>query len=150
MALTTQQEKFAQAYVSGMTKAAAYRHAYPAAGKWKPNTVHKEAWALAAHPKVSPRIRELRAELASANLMDKTEYMGLLAEAVRTPISDIHEDHPLCQAAVDTAYGRNIRSVSKLEAGKQLAALSGWTEEEDKKPIIKVIIGGNAEPEPGD
>jgi phage terminase small subunit len=65
MALTTQQETFAQAVVSLNNQQAAYRAAYTVGTATKWNTVSTEASRLAADPEVARRIQELR-DLAAA------------------------------------------------------------------------------------
>lgn len=65
--MTPKQEDFATALAAGLSQAAAYREAYPAAAKWKDATVWEEASRLAAHPEVRARLTELRAKAAAAN-----------------------------------------------------------------------------------
>lgn len=57
--LTAKQEAFAQAVASGMNYSDAYRHVYNVTST-APGTVNDDAWELAHHPEVSPRIAELR------------------------------------------------------------------------------------------
>jgi phage terminase small subunit len=61
--LTAPQEVFAQLVASGRSQAEAYRTAYPAAKKWKPESVYPEASKLMADPKVSTRVAVLRTEV---------------------------------------------------------------------------------------
>ncbi len=79
MALTPKQEAFAQAIVSGMSQADAYRKAYDA-GNMKPATVQSKASILMADGKVRARVEELRRPV-----VEKVQY-GLeqaMAEADR-------------------------------------------------------------------
>ena len=57
--LTNQQEAFAQAVIVEKTYSDAYRSAYDCSGMTD-KTVHEEASKLNVHPKVSPRVQELR------------------------------------------------------------------------------------------
>lgn len=60
--LTSQQEKFCQHYALNQSGADAYRHAYPASKKWKPNTFHPQVSRTLADPKIAARIRALEAK----------------------------------------------------------------------------------------
>jgi phage terminase small subunit len=63
--LTPQQEAFAAGLAAGMTQAEAYRKAYPAAVRWKDDSVWPKASALAANGKVQARVQTLMAIAAS-------------------------------------------------------------------------------------
>ncbi len=63
--LTPRQEAFAAGLATGLSQADAYRKAYPAAARWKDQSVWVEASKLA--PKVSQRVSELRAKAVAAN-----------------------------------------------------------------------------------
>lgn len=65
MALTPQQEKFAQGCVALVNQSAAYRQAYNVGPDTKWTTVSSDASKLAALPEVAARIRELQ-DLAAA------------------------------------------------------------------------------------
>lgn len=65
MALTPQQEKFAQAVVRLTNQSAAYRFAYNVGGDTKFTTISENASRLCADPEVGARIQELR-DLAAA------------------------------------------------------------------------------------
>ncbi len=60
MALTSQQEKFAQLVASGKTQADAYRGAYNVGEKTKVETIHNKASALMRIDEVRARVEELR------------------------------------------------------------------------------------------
>ena len=60
MALTSQQEKFAQLVASGKTQADSYRGAYKVGEKTKAETVQNEASKLMKNREVSARVEELR------------------------------------------------------------------------------------------
>lgn len=65
--MTPQREAFAAALAQGMTKAAAYRVAYPKSAKWADSALWSEASRVAADPKVSARVAELVQKAAGAN-----------------------------------------------------------------------------------
>jgi phage terminase small subunit len=67
MALTPQQEAFAQAVVRLPNQSAAYRFAYNVGGDTKFTTVHENASRTAADPEVAARIQELR-DIAAASV----------------------------------------------------------------------------------
>lgn len=60
MKLTSKQEAFAQAIVSGKNQSDAYRIAYPT-GRMKGASIHRNAKALTDNTKIASRIIELRA-----------------------------------------------------------------------------------------
>jgi len=76
--LTPQHDRFAQEVAAGKSQADAYRIAYPRSVKWKPSSVWESASKLAS--KVSPRIEELRAELAAQSMWSKEQSVKVLAE----------------------------------------------------------------------
>jgi hypothetical protein len=76
--LTIKQERFAQEYVATGNASEAYRRAYDTHGS--PETVAREAHALVTHPKVAPRIEELRAEISVWASLDRSAIAAELAE----------------------------------------------------------------------
>ena len=65
--LTAQQERFAQCMATGkMNQSEAYRDAYPRSQKWKETAVYAASSEMAAHSKVSLRIKELQAKVETA------------------------------------------------------------------------------------
>lgn len=64
--LTEAEEEFCGFIAAGYRQAEAYRKAFPASLKWKPNSVWSAASTLAAGPKVKARITAL-ATIAQAN-----------------------------------------------------------------------------------
>ena len=60
MALTSQQEKFAQLVASGKTQADSYRGAYNVGENTKPETIQKRASELMSNGAVKGRVEELR------------------------------------------------------------------------------------------
>lgn len=83
--LTAQQEAFAQALASGESQAEAYRIAYPRSRQWTPAHVHEQASKLVRHPKIAPRVTELRAPIVEAMQITQEErirrYAALAAKA---------------------------------------------------------------------
>lgn len=114
MALTAKQEAFAQAVASGMNQSDAYRSAYDA-GNMAAKTVTEKASALAADGKVSARVAELKAALATKALW--TREMSVLALA-------------------DIAQGEEVRANEKVAAIKELNAMHGFNEP------VKVQVAG--------
>ena len=62
--LTWQQESYAQLLASGRSQADAHRAAYPSSQRWTVEALYPEASRLAADPKISARVRALRAVIA--------------------------------------------------------------------------------------
>lgn len=161
--LTPQQEAFAQAVASGKSLAEAYRIAYPASLKWKPDSVHQSASKLMADPKVSPRVAELRGAAADRAELDAAE---IIREIRRLAVSDIagimhddgrvklpHELDPATRAAVASfkidEYGRiEYKFWDKGAALEKAAKIKGLYELDNKQktdPLADVLktLGGN-------
>lgn len=66
MAITSQQEKFAQCVASGMTQSDAYREAYDVKPTTKATSVNVSASQLMSDPNISQRVEELRAPVIKA------------------------------------------------------------------------------------
>ena len=66
MALTSQQEKFAQSVASGMNQSEAYREAYNVRKNTKIETVNNSAYKLMNDPDISARVDELRKPIVKA------------------------------------------------------------------------------------
>lgn len=106
--VTPQQEKFCQAFVSGMSQADAYRAAYKCA-KSKPSTVQEAASRLKADGKVSARIAELRAALNDKALWTRENSVQALKR-----IAD--------------GYGTETKPGEVVAAVKELNAMHGFNE----------------------
>lgn len=78
MALTSQQEAFAQAVASGKSQAEAYRIAYPK--NRKPERAWELASRLMANCNVSARVDSIRAELAERGLWTREDSVRILSE----------------------------------------------------------------------
>lgn len=77
--LTHKQEEFAQGVANGLTQSDAYRAAYDAENMTD-KQVHEESCKLAAHPKVSQRIDDLREEIEALRLWSRAKSIKVLAE----------------------------------------------------------------------
>lgn len=66
MAITSQQEKFAQSVASGMTQSDAYRAAYKVKSTTKAESVNQQASVLMADLNIASRVEELRAPVVKA------------------------------------------------------------------------------------
>jgi phage terminase small subunit len=83
--LTSKQEAFALAVVRGLNYTDAYREAYNVA-RMKPETVNRNAAALAKRSKIATRIEALRAEVAADV---KVEVGQVIRESARLGFADI-------------------------------------------------------------
>lgn len=88
MSITGPQETFAAGIAQGLSKAEAYRKAYPRAMKWKDEAVWAEASKLAANPKVSLRVQELLQKAAAAN---EVTVARVIREIARIGFFDIRK-----------------------------------------------------------
>jgi len=77
MTLTAQQERFAQAIADGMNQSDAYRSAYKAQNM-KDKQIHEEASKLAANPKVTQRLVELKGKLEEKALWTREDSVRAL------------------------------------------------------------------------
>lgn len=161
--LTPQQEKFAQAVASGKSLSEAYREAYPAAKKWKDDSVHNKASAMARSAQVSARVAVLAAKVEEQFAIDTSR---LLKEAHRLAHSDIanimhpdgrvklpHELDPETRAAVASfkidEYGRiEYKFWDKNAAIERLFKHKGLFEQDNKQktdPLADLLktLGGS-------
>lgn len=84
MALTPQQEKFAQAIVSGLSQSDAYRKAYPKSLKWKTESVNSNASTLASNTEVAQRVAELRKPVVEKAQYGLEQAMAEAEDALKT------------------------------------------------------------------
>jgi hypothetical protein len=120
MGLTSRQEAFARAVVQGRNQADAYRSAYPASLKWKPQHVWTEASELMAKPKVFRRVAELQRLAADYAVINATV---ILEEARRIALSDIrrlmHDDGRVkIPSELDAATAAAVESFQIDEYGR--------------------------------
>lgn len=78
ISLTPKREAFVQGVISGLSQRAAYIAAYPAAAKWKPETVDSKASHLLADDKVRARYEELQAETAKDARISRVKLLRRL------------------------------------------------------------------------
>jgi len=78
--LTPKQEAFAQAIVTGMSQADAYRAAYTVGDKTKPETVQNQAYILIKRPDISARVAELRKPVVEAVRITLLSHLERLRE----------------------------------------------------------------------
>jgi len=81
MALTAKQEAFCQAMAGGMNQTEAYRAAYDTSGM-ADKTVWDEAYNLANHPEVSPKVKLLKDELAARVLWTREQSVAVLVDVI--------------------------------------------------------------------
>lgn len=81
--LTTKQEEFAKAIVSGMNQADAYRSAYDTK-RMSDNSVYVNASKLMANAKVALRIKELRDQIATDSIMSAQKRLEWLTEVIKS------------------------------------------------------------------
>jgi hypothetical protein len=167
MALTPQQEKFAQGVVSGISLAEAYRQAYKKAAKWKDEAVWSQSSRLMANSKVSARVSELQAaaaaiavdtavEIAEENLrLAKSRISGIMHPngTVKLP----HELDPVTEAAIASfkidEYGRIEYKFwdknSALERAAKILGLFKKDNEQKADPLsdlARAIQGNSIQP----
>jgi hypothetical protein len=115
MALTPQQEKFAQGVASGLSQSDAYRAAYPKSVGWKADSVHQAASKLIADTKVSPRVAELRDALASKQLWTREQSVAVLCKVIAE--SDKGTDHIAAVKELNAMHGYNAAQKLDLTSG---------------------------------
>jgi len=100
MKLTSKQESFAKSVATGefTSLSAAYSKHYKT-NKMKPATIHQEASKLAANPKITHRINELRERIdratTSATLSDRDKVLEKLRVLLDTREQGQHVSHQL-------------------------------------------------------
>ena len=80
--LTSKQESFAQAIVTGMNQSDAYRAAYAVSATTKLETVNKRSSELMSNGEVSGRVKALQAELANKSLWTREQSVAVLSGVV--------------------------------------------------------------------
>ena len=110
--LTSKQEAFAQAIVSGMTQADAYRAAF-SAGKMTDKSIHELASRLMSDVKVTSRVEELRAPVIAKLQYGLEEAMLEAADSFR--VAKAKENGGAMVAAVQLRAKLNGLLVEKRE-----------------------------------
>ena len=126
--LTSKQEKFAQQVAAGISQSDAYRLVYPASKKRADVTVWVDASKLAANPKVSLRIKELKTK-AAAHCLITIEMLVKRLDDVR--IMALAEEKPQCGAAVNAIMAQ----AKLLGLDKQVVEVTG-----SGMPLINVTF----------
>lgn len=80
--LTEKQEQFTRNLLEGMSQSDAYRHAYPNTNATD-KTIYEKACRLANSPKVKARLKELRDQLATPNIMSAHERLEYLTRVIK-------------------------------------------------------------------
>ena len=110
---TPRQERFARLVASGeVTQEDAYMDCYPAARKWKPDAVRREASRLAHNPHISPTIAEIRAAANRVSRMKLERAQSILSARIEA----------LAAEANLATTGDLCRAVDSL------ARISGWNQ----------------------
>jgi len=119
-------EKFAQLCASGLPRAEAYRQA-AGAQAGKNADANSDDWLQCRG--VRERIRELQEENNRKSQLSREEALQWLAAVIKTPVGQVHTDHPLAQSyKLDNDGNLEVRMPSKIEAIALLAKLNGWCE----------------------
>jgi phage terminase small subunit len=80
--LTQKQETFVQGIIEGKSQAEAYKAAYNAS-RMSDNAIYREASLLMSTPKIAQRLKELRDQLATPNIMSAQERLELLTRMAK-------------------------------------------------------------------
>lgn len=78
--MTPKREAFAAALARGLTKAAAYREAFPASLKWQDATVWRRASEMSSDRDVQGRVEDLQLKAAAANEVTMAQHIATLEE----------------------------------------------------------------------
>ena len=123
--LSTSERKFAEAIVAGKVSQAT---AYLDAGYKAKDTqaAGSKGNRLAKRGRVAEYIQAIHHEAAIISVREAVMQLGeakeFLTDVIRTPVSKIDADSPLCHEV--TAHG--VKTIPKLPALQQLALMSGW------------------------
>jgi phage terminase small subunit len=109
--LTPKQELFVQGIIKGLSQADAYREAYECK-KMSDNAIYREASLLMDNPKVAQRLKELRDQLSTPNIMSAQKRLEWLTEAIGN--NDISVADKL--RAIDLMNKMQGEYVQKVEA----------------------------------
>lgn len=147
--LTERQETFVLLVAQArMSRAKAYREA---GYTQDTNASASGAYEMLRRPEIQGALTEARTDFLKSIEMGKEEYVGFLVEAMRTPISEIDEDHPLAQEkTVTTVSGGDgpeilkttIKMYSKQHAADRLAKVMGWDKPQEVKLGLDEKVAG--------
>lgn len=141
--LTPKQEAFAQAVVSGMTHADAYRSAYNAA-RMKPSTVQSKAYELLRNGEITARVEALRKPV-----VEKMQYgleQAMLEAKEAFEVSRAKEQGGAMVAAVQLRAKLNGLLVDKKEV--RTVTLDGAALEDLKAleaDVVSILAARNAQ-----
>jgi phage terminase small subunit len=79
--LTAKQEEFVQGIIKGLSQADAYRAAY-SSKNMSDKTIHEAASRLMSDSKIATRIKELREQISSKNIMTAQERLEFLTGVI--------------------------------------------------------------------
>jgi len=79
-ALTPKREAFAAGLAEGLSKAEAYRRAFPRSAGWSDKVVYNKASELSANGDIRVRLAELQAKAAAANEFTVAAHLRELAD----------------------------------------------------------------------
>jgi hypothetical protein len=153
--LSDRQEKFAQLVASGtMSQSEAYRQAYPASLKWKPDVVHVRASEDAASSRIRVRIEELRRAAAAAAKLDATEVLAEVRKLAHSDIGNLmHPDgrvklpHELDAGTRAAVKKFKIDELGRIEyefwdkgaaLDKAMKNLGLYEKDNSQKPAVKI------------
>lgn len=93
--LTPKQEKFCLVYLETGNASEAYRQSY-SAGKMKPETINRNAFALLENNKIAARVKELREAVAERYIADKGRTIKRLLQGQEFDVRRLYHplDHP--------------------------------------------------------
>lgn len=133
--MTGPEVKYALLVLEGYLHKDAYKKAVGNRANGKnPNQIAKAAYRFKTKPLVQQYIKGLMRELERASVANALDIQMFLSDAMFTPLSEINENHPLCQKKIvttrtdkDGATTTRVvyESVSKLEAAKMLIRMKG-------------------------
>ena len=139
---SVRREKFARAIASGMAVVDAYQEA----GFRKDDG---NASRLLSEPVIRRRVREIQLENNAMSLLSREQALGILAEIVITPVSEVGANSPLAQEYVETMTETGtcvkVRMPSKIEALRLLGKWNGWEQGSVADRDAAKALGGVAE-----
>lgn len=146
--LTDKETAFCRYVASGLNQVTAYWKAgYRASNQ---NSAHSCASQIAARAHVSAYLRQLREASFTANVLTLAEKRAGLADAWRTPVGQVDENHPLAQEVTIKEYTdkegnvtgteKKVKMVGKLEALKLDAQLAGELKESTASASVSLNL----------
>jgi len=142
--LTVKQEKFAQLYVTLGNASEAYRQSYDVKPSTTTESINVSASTLLADPKISLRVKELKAEAAQEHCVTRKDIIKMLFEI----IDDVDETFSLAklEEADKDEKSRFFRMMQqtknsdKLRALEQLTKMLGLNEPDKSEEKQEITI----------